>query len=109
MRSHGRSSKSNKETNLTMANYNTFIAQETKGGKAIIVTSSARKVKSLLTPGVRVEVWSNNQKIETIYTKTVALLDKYIASEKAYIREKQARAEHRNKVRRARANERAAR
>ena len=92
-----------------MANYNTFIAQETKGGKTVIVTSSARKVKSLLTPGVRVEVWSNNQKIETIYTKTQALLGKYIQSEKQYIREKQAKAEKRNQARRARANERAAR
>lgn len=92
-----------------MANYNTFIAQETKGGKTVIVTSSARKVKSLLTPGVRVEVWSNNQKIETIYTKTQALLGKYIQSEKQYIREKQARAEQKRNARRARANERAAR
>lgn len=92
-----------------MANYNTFIAQETKGGKAIIVTSSARKVKSLLTPGVRVEVWSNNQKIETIYTKTQALLGKYIHDEKMYIREKQAKAEKKRNARRARANERAAR
>ena len=92
-----------------MANYNTFIAQETKGGKAIIVTSSARKVKSLLIPGVRVEVWSNNQKIETIYTKTIALLNKYVQSEKQYIREKQAKAEKKRNARRARANERAAR
>ncbi len=92
-----------------MANYNTFIAQETKGGKTVIVTSSARKVKSLLTPGIRVEVWSNNQKTETIYKKTVSLLDKYIASEKAYIREKQARAEKRNKARRAKANDRSIR
>ena len=89
-----------------MANYNTFIAQQTKGGKTILVTSSARKVKSLLNPGVRVEVWSENKKVETVYTKTSALLEKYIQSEKQYIKEKQARAEHRNKLRRARANER---
>lgn len=92
-----------------MANYNTFIAQETKGGRTMLVTSSARKVKSLLTPGVRIEVWSENQKQETIYTKTRSLLDKYVESEKAYIREKQARAEHRNNLRRARANERSKR
>jgi hypothetical protein len=92
-----------------MANYNTFIAQETKGGKTVIVTSSARKVKSLLSPGVRVEVWSENKKTETIYTKTQALLDKYVEAERQYIREKQARAEHRNKLRRARANERSKR
>jgi hypothetical protein len=92
-----------------MANYNTFIAQETKGGRTMLVTSSARKVKSLLNPGVRVEVWSENKKIETVYTKTGTLLEKYIQSEKQYIKEKQARAEHRNKLRRARANERAKR
>ena len=92
-----------------MANYNTFIAQETKGGKTMLITSSARKVKQLLTIGVRVEVWSNNQKTETIYTKTGALLDKYVESEKAYIRDKQAKAEYRNKLRRARANDRSKR
>ena len=89
-----------------MANYNTFIAQETKGGKTMLITSSARKVKSLLRPGVRVEVWSANQKTETIYTKTRALLDKYVEAERQYIREKQAKAEKRNKARRARADER---
>lgn len=92
-----------------MANYNTFIAQETKGGKTMLITSSARKVKQLLTIGVRVEVWSNNQKTETIYTKTRALLDKYIESERQYIREKQAKAEKRNMARRAKANDRSIR
>lgn len=92
-----------------MANYNTFIAQQTKGGKTMLVTSSARKVKSVLTPGIRVEVWSDNEKTEIIYTKTQALLDKYIEAERQYIREKQARAEHRNKLRRARADERSKR
>lgn len=92
-----------------MANYNTFIAQETKGGKTMLVTSSARKVKSILAAGVRIEVWCNNQKTETVYTKTGALLDKYVESERQYIREKQAKAEKRNKARRARANERQAR
>ena len=92
-----------------MANYNTFIAQETKGGKTMLVTSSARKVKSLLCPGVRIEVWNENQKTETIYTKTQAQLDKYVQMERQYIREKQLNAEKRNKLRRARANERAKR
>lgn len=92
-----------------MANYNTFIAQQTKNGKTIIVTSSARKVKSLLVPGIRVEVWSDNKKVETIYTKTKALLNQYVKLERQYIREKQARAEQRNKLRRARANDRAKR
>lgn len=92
-----------------MANYNTFIAQETKGGKTLIVTSSARKVKNLLTSGIRVEVWSNNQKIETIYTKTISLLDKYVESEKEYVRQKQAKAKIKRDARRMRANVRATR
>ena len=92
-----------------MATYNTFIAQETKGGKAMLVTSSARKVKQLLTPGIRIEVWCENQKTETIYTKTAAKLAKYVEAERQYIREKQAKAEKRNKARRERADERAIR
>ena len=92
-----------------MANYNTFIAQATKGGKTMLITSSARKVKSLLRPGIRIEVWSENRKTETVYTKTSSLLDKYVQSEKQYIREKQAKAEKRNQARRERAYERAKR
>ena len=92
-----------------MANYNTFIAQETKGGKTMLVTSSARKVKWALTPGIRIEVWCENKKIETIYTKTCSLLDKYVEAERQYIREKQAKAEKKNKARRERAYERAIR
>lgn len=92
-----------------MANYNTFIAQETKGGRTMLITSSARKVKHLLNPGIRIEVWCNNQKTETIYTKTRNLLDKYVEAERQYIREKQAKAEKRNKARRERAYERAIR
>ena len=88
-----------------MANYNTFIVQETKNGRAILVTSSARKVKLLLKTGTRIEVWNENHKIETIYAKTKALLDKYIDDERQYIREKQTKAEKRNKARRARTDE----
>ncbi len=86
-----------------MANYNTFVVMQTKGGKTVLVTSSARKAKQFLTTGVRIEVWCENQKNEVIYTKTKALLGKYLSAEKAYIREKQAKAEERNKLRRAKA------
>lgn len=81
-----------------MAKYNTFVVQHTKGGKAVLVTSSARKAKTLLRPGVRVEVWRENTKIETVYTKTIKSMDKYTAAEKAYIKQKQTAAEHRNKL-----------
>lgn len=92
-----------------MAKYNTFVVQETKGGTAMMVTSSARKVKRMLTPGLRIEVWSENQKTETIYTRTSSKLDKYIAAERDHIRAKQEAAERRNKARRARAYERTTR
>ena len=92
-----------------MANYNTFIAQATKGRRTMLVTSSARKVKALLAPGIRVEVWSENHLTETIYTKTRSLLDKYVEDERQHIREKQKQAEKRNQARRARADARSKR
>ena len=73
------------------------------------IRSAIGATPSYLGPGVRIEVWSDNKKIETIYTKTQALLNKYVQAERQYIREKQANAEKRNQLRRARANERAKR
>lgn len=84
-----------------MASYNTFLIISTKG-KPVLVTSSARKAHRLLQPGLRVEVWSGNEKTETIYTRTGARLGKYMDTEKEYIRAKQAAAERRNRQRRAR-------
>ena len=85
-----------------MANYNTFVVQQTKTGKTLLVTSSARKVKPLMAVGVRTEVWNGNRKVETIYARTIGNLRRYVAAERDYIRAKQAAAEHRNKMRRAR-------
>lgn len=85
-----------------MAKYNTFVVQETKSGRAVMVTSSARKVKRLLTKGLRIEVWSANKKSETIYTRTSEKLNKYVAAEREHIRSKQEAAERRNQARRAR-------
>jgi hypothetical protein len=85
-----------------MAKYNTFVVQQTKGGKAVLVTSSARKVKKLLQPGLRVEVWSQNKRVETVYSRNREQLNKYTAAEKEYVRNKQKAAELRNKRRRTR-------
>lgn len=82
-----------------MAKYNTFLVMSTKG-KPLLVTSSARKARQLLEPGVRIEVWSQNVKAETIYTRTDYLLGKYVTAEKEYIRAKQEAAERRNRKRR---------
>ena len=82
-----------------MAAYNTFLVLSTKG-QPLLVTSSARKARHLLQTGVRVEVWNANAKAETVYHRTRALLDKYVAAEREYIRAKQEAAEKRNKRRR---------
>ena len=85
-----------------MAKYNTFVVQKTNNGRAVLVTSSARKAKKALTVGFRVDVWSENEKKESVYTRTLSALDKYITAEREHIRAKQAAAEARNKARRAR-------
>ena len=84
-----------------MAKYNTFVVMSTKGGAPLLVTSSARKAKRLLTPGVRVEVWSENTKTDVVYSRTHEKLNTYITAEKEHIRQKQTAAEHRNRLRRA--------
>ena len=86
-----------------MANYNTFIVVDCNRRKSILTTSSARKANRLLTTGIKIEVWNNNDRVEVIYEKDKRRekqpLAPYIEAEKQYIREKQARAEARNKKR----------
>ena len=84
-----------------MANYNTFIVVDCKSRKSILTTSSARKSNKLLTKGVRIDVWNNNEKICTIYETTRELMMPYIHAEKEYIKQKQLRAEARNKARKS--------
>ena len=89
-----------------MANYNTFVVVNTKTRKTVLTTSSARKANNMLTTGLRVEVWNGNTKVEVIYERDkrreVNPLGPYIELERDYIRVKQAKAEQRNKKRRAR-------
>lgn len=85
-----------------MAKYNTFVVQKTNNGRTVLVTSSARKARQMLTVGHRVEVWSENRKTETVHTRTASKLTPYINIEREYIGKKQAAAERRNKARRAR-------
>lgn len=84
-----------------MAKYNTFVVQKTNNGRTVLVTSSARKARQMLTTGLRVEVWSENRKTETEHTRTASRLTPYITAEREYIGKKQAAAERRNKARRA--------
>lgn len=87
-----------------MAIYNTFVVQKTNGGRVVLVTSSARKARELMAPGLRVEVWNSNVKVETIYYRTRPLMALYIEAEREYIRAKQAAAELKNQRRGSRAN-----
>lgn len=84
-----------------MAKYNTFVVYDCRGRKNLLVTSSARKAKSMLSVGIKIEVWNENTFVECIYSKTKERINKYINEEKKYIANKQARAEQRNKRRKS--------
>jgi hypothetical protein len=64
-------------------NFYTFIVQQTKAAKTLIVTNSVLKAEKLLEKGLRLEVWKNDQKIETIYFHTKAKIDKYLTRTEA--------------------------
>ena len=85
-----------------MANYNTFVVVDCKKRKELLTTSSARKAAGMLGVGVRIDVWNNNTKIETIYIKDKERITPYIAAEKQYIRNKQEAARVRNQRRKQR-------
>lgn len=84
-----------------MANYNTFALVDTKTRKSILITSSARKCKKAMQTGYRIEVWNNNALVETIYSRNMESINKYVRLEKEYIAMKQKKAEERNKRRKA--------
>ena len=83
-----------------MANYNTFVVVNCKARSVTMVTSSARKACSFLEKGVRVEVWSNNALVDTIYAHYKNggkyRFAPYIELEREYIRKKQDKASKRN-------------
>ena len=84
-----------------MANYNTFALVDTKSKKALLVTSSARKCKKAFQDGLRIDVWNSNSLVESIYSRNIDEINKYVRLEKEYIAMKQKRAEERNKRRKA--------
>ena len=79
-----------------MANYNTFLVIYSKSGKVKLVTSSARKAAAELAKGIRIEVWCENKKVESI-TCREDTISKYVKLEKEYIARKQKLAEQRNR------------
>ena len=66
----------------------------------MLVISSTRKAAQQLKPGVRVEVWSANKKVDAIYARTAYKLNYFIDMEWEHIRAKQEAAERRNQLRR---------
>jgi len=85
-----------------MANYNTFVLIDCYNKKSLLTTSSPRKVFKRMCKGLRIEVWNNNELIEKIYHRNLFKIKPYIKLEKEYIREKQKKAEIRNKNKKAR-------
>ena len=81
---------------------NVFVVINCKQRKTIIATLSARKAKSMLQKGLKVEVWIDNIHIETIYSKESQKFKPFVLQEKQWIGKKQKKAEERNRYRRMR-------
>ena len=75
-----------------MATYNTFLVVDCRSRRPLLATSSARKAVRALETGRRVEVWSENELVRTVYAKTKKELYEYTEAERQYIRAKQERA-----------------
>lgn len=82
-----------------MANYNTYAVVDSRHGKTLLITSSARKATEMLETGRRIEVWNNNEKVATVTKKTERMMRSFVRLEKDYIRRKQEMATQRRKVR----------
>ena len=87
---------------MSKANYNTFLVVNCKTRKVELVTSSARKAKSMLRTGWRIDVWNCNSLVEKIHAneKERFPMAPYIQAERAFIGERQRRREDRNSRRR---------
>lgn len=87
-----------------MADYNTFVVVDCKARKPILVTSSARKAWHALCFGFRVEVWNGNELCRTIYAREAKPgyepMKPYLVDERQYVKDRQAKAEARNRKRR---------
>jgi hypothetical protein len=86
-----------------MANYNTFLVVNCKTRRPTLVTSSARKARDAFGKGVRVEVWNENRRVETIRFTDLRTerhpFAPYIQQEMDYIADRQRRAEQKNRRR----------
>lgn len=80
-----------------MAKYNTFVVVDCKKRKNVLTTSSARKARELFKTGIKIEVWNENKRIDVLYFSKHKELLKYVYDEIDYIRNKQLKAEKRNR------------
>lgn len=48
-----------------------YVLQKTHGGKVVAVTHSAKKVRAMLQPGLRAELWVEGQKRAVYYYRTL--------------------------------------
>lgn len=78
---------------------NVFVVVNCKQRKIVLATPSARKAKSLLEKGIKVEVWIDNIHFDTIYSTQPDKFKPFTLQEKQYIGKKQKKAEERNKRR----------
>lgn len=79
---------------------NMFLVIDCKMRKVLFATLSASKAKDVIKKGLKVEVWLNGILSNVIYSNELGKFNQYILQEKEYIRERQRRAEERNKLRR---------
>ena len=84
-----------------MTNHNVFVIYNCKKRKNVLITSSARKAKSELRTGIKIEVWNESGIIETIYARYPKKMNRYISLQKEYIAKKQLNAELKNKRRKS--------
>jgi len=73
-----------------------FVVINCKNRKNTFVTTSARKARNNFDFGSKIEVWYNDSCIETIYSKTLKEINKYVSLQRQHIGEKQSKAEQRN-------------
>lgn len=84
------------------AEHITYIVMDCRTRHVMLVTNSARKAQATLEKGKRIEAWSGNVLIDTVYDSSRPRFKKYVERERVYIAQKQARAEHKNRLRAAR-------
>lgn len=80
---------------------NAFVVVDCKQRNVVLTTLSARKAKCTLRKGLKVEIWIDNIKFDTVYSTQANKFESFTLQEKQYIERKQKRAEKKNKKRKS--------